>query len=181
VGSSGVGKSTLANILMGLISPSEGEIFVDGSRYLSLDNPYWGRKVASVSQDIFIADASVLENIAYGYSEGEVDFERLVRAAQKARIYDYIATLKDGMNEIISENGKNLSGGQRQRIAIARALYQECDILVFDEPTSALDVATERGIIESINALDNSITVLIITHSKNLLACCNNVLSLDLK
>lgn len=180
-GSSGVGKSTLANILMGLISPSGGEIYVDGVRCQSLDNSSWGRKVACVSQNVFIADASIMENIAYGYSEEEIDFERVVRAAQKACIYEYVLTLKNGMNEILSENGKNLSGGQRQRIAIARALYQECDILVFDEPTSALDAATEGGIIESIHALDRSITVLIITHSKNLLDCCNNVLRLGYK
>jgi ABC-type multidrug transport system fused ATPase/permease subunit len=166
VGRSGSGKSTLADILMGLLEPDEGEVSVDGR---PLDGPAraaWRRSIGHVSQSVFLADASLARNIAFGCREEDVDLARVVEAAGLASLHDFIASLPQGYETRAGERGVALSGGQRQRLGLARALYKKAPVLVLDEATSALDEATEASVLESLDALsaERGLTIVMIAH-----------------
>ena len=168
VGETGCGKSTLLDILLGLSEPSNGEFVVDGINiYKNKDDStvqYWRNIVSHVPQNIFLADASFAENIAFGIPKAEIDILRVKKSAKKAQIANYIEDTKNGYKTIVGERGIKLSGGQKQRIAIARALYKNSKILVFDEATSALDSKTENSIISSIEILSKEITIIMVAH-----------------
>jgi len=179
VGTTGSGKTTLADLLMGLLWPIEGKILVDGKPLQRADLPRWRKNIAHVPQDIFLADASFAENIALGCEQGQIDMQRVREAARKAQISSFIESKPRGYLEEIGDRGRNLSGGQRQRIGIARALYKNAEILVFDEATSALDNQTERAVMDSIQQLGEDLTIVIITHRPSILELCNEVLEIN--
>jgi ATP-binding cassette subfamily B protein len=178
IGSTGSGKSTFADLLMGLLWPTEGSILVDGKPLQKKDLPRWRKNIAHVPQEIFLADASFAENIALGCEAGTIDMNRVREAAQKAQIASFIESKPRGYSEEVGDRGRNLSGGQRQRIGIARALYKGAQLLVLDEATSALDEATEHAVIEAISSLDPQLTILIITHRITALKKCDKIISL---
>lgn len=167
-GKSGVGKSTLVNILMGLLRPSSGKFIVDGEELSLYDNfEGWRKNIAHVPQEIYISDSSVLENIAFGMPKAIIDREKVARVAKQAALEDLIDGLPLKYDTLVGERGMKFSGGQRQRIGIARALYKDAKIIIFDEATNSLDTDTERNILQTISSLDNKITIIMITHSLN--------------
>lgn len=162
VGVTGCGKTTLVDVLLGLLTPQSGVISLDGRPLEPGQWPAWQRKLGYVPQDPFLSDASILENIALGVAEPNP--EEAERAARLANLHDFIVGLPQGYFTLVGERGVRLSGGQRQRLAIARALYHDPEMLVMDEATSALDTPTERAIQESVGALTGRKTLLVVAH-----------------
>jgi ATP-binding cassette subfamily B protein len=179
VGSTGSGKSTTLDLLMGLLSPSEGSIAVDGARIDATTVRAWQQSIAHVPQSIYLADASLAENIAFGVPAGEIDMERVRGAARQAQILDFIEASPRGFAAEVGERGVRLSGGQRQRIGIARALYKSASVLVFDEATSALDSATEQSVMSTIGRLDRGLTILMIAHRLTTVKDCDQIVLLE--
>ena len=175
-GETGSGKSTFLDILMGLIKPSNGNLYIDNidiSRDEIKGN--WTLNISHVPQSIFLRDATIAENIAFGESLNTIDFELLERASQIAHIYNFIKKRDQGFMTKVGERGIRLSGGQRQRIAIARAIYQNKNLLVLDEATSALDENTEKNIINSIIKNRKELTIIMVTHRIKSLLYCDKV------
>jgi len=179
VGGTGSGKSTSMDLLMGLLHPTEGYISVDGEPLRGDRIRAWQRTLAHVPQNIYLADASVAENIAFGVPREAIDMERVRHVARQAQIADFIEASPEGYDAFVGERGVRLSGGQRQRIGIARALYKQASVLVLDEATSALDNVTERSVMEAIAALDRNLTVLIIAHRLTTVRNCDVVVQLE--
>ncbi|QGG93503.1 ATP-binding cassette domain-containing protein (plasmid) [Agrobacterium sp. MA01] len=177
-GVTGGGKSTLLDILMGLLPPTEGALVIDGVPVKSATQPAWRRNIAHVPQVIHLVDGSLLENIALGVARSEVVMERVLQAARGAQIADTIATWPKGFETEVGERGVRLSGGQRQRIGIARALYKNASVVVFDEATSALDTETESGVIDALNAFGRDITVIMVAHRLTTLMQCDVIYEL---
>ncbi len=179
VGVTGSGKSTLLDLLMGLLVPSGGAILVDG-RPLEDDRlRAWQRSIAHVPQHIFLADASLTENIAFGVPAGEIKMDRVRQAARQAMISEFIEGKAMGYATVVGERGARLSGGQRQRIGIARALYKEANVLILDEATSALDNQTEQSVIHSLAGLDREVTVILVAHRLSTLKDCDVIAELN--
>ena len=178
IGATGSGKSTMIDILMGLLEPTSGALKVDGKAITKKNVRDWQRRIAHVPQAIFLSDTTIAENIAFGVHKKDIDFNRVHDAAHKAQLQDVIDTLPSQYNTIVGERGVRLSGGQRQRIGIARALYKNADILVFDEATSALDNKTEDSVMKSIEALGKEITVIMIAHRTTTLKKCTKIIEL---
>ena len=176
-GETGSGKSTLLDVIIGLLPPSKGKIYIDGID-LYKGNYDWTTNIAHVSQNIFLKDGTIAENIAYGQLPEEINYELLERSSRIAQVYDFIKKLKMGFETKVGERGIRLSGGQRQRITIARAIYQSREILVLDEATSALDSITESKIIDSIKNNSN-LTILMVTHRLESLQSCDRVFKLE--
>nr|WP_254217187.1 ABC transporter ATP-binding protein [Synechococcus sp. CCY 9618] len=184
VGATGSGKSTLLDLLMGLLSPSRGEILVDGlpleERVGSIDRrPAWQRHLAHVPQTIFLADASIAANIAFGVAPETINRDRLAWAAASAQTEDFITALPQGFDTPIGERGVRLSGGQRQRLGIARALYKQADVLILDEATSALDTLTEQAVIDSLWQLGQDHTLVMVAHRLSTLERCHRIIELQ--
>jgi ATP-binding cassette subfamily B protein len=179
VGSTGSGKSTLLNILMGLLHPTSGKLIVDGENIDYISSISWRKKIAYVPQDIFLSDATIAENIALGTPSNKIDFERVYKAAKMASIYEDIVKWPEGFNTRVGERGVNLSGGQKQRIGISRALYKNPEVLIFDEATSALDNKTENNVMQSIDSLENHLTIIMVAHRLETLRNCNIIIELD--
>ena len=173
VGKTGSGKSTILDLLMGLLKPDEGNISVDAN-LLELGVI----SIAHVPQNIFLADSTLAENIAFGISYEDINMSRVKMAAQKAQIANFIESRMDGYLTLVGEQGVQLSGGQRQRIGIARALYRKADILVFDEATSALDNSTERLVMDSISHLKSNLTIVMIAHRLSTVRECDIIVEL---
>src|SRR6056297_1922482 len=180
VGSSGAGKTTLADVILGLLTPEAGTIRADGREITPETLRAWQRTVGYVPQDIFLTDASLSENIALGLRPDEIDREKIEPAARIAQLHDFaMAELPDGYATLIGERGVRLSGGQRQRIGIARALYHDADLIVFDEATSALDNLTEREVMASIEALPGDKTILMIAHRLSTVKVCDRIVVME--
>ncbi|MCW6037312.1 ABC transporter ATP-binding protein/permease [Spirulina subsalsa FACHB-351] len=178
IGKSGAGKTTLVDVILGLLIPSSGDIQVDGqSIYKNLRD--WQNLIGYIPQSIFLMDDTIEKNIAFGVREEEIDSERLKRAIHSAQLDELMADLPDGVKTMVGERGVRLSGGQRQRIGIARALYHERDILVLDEATAALDNETEGLVTESIRSLSGSKTMIIIAHRLTTVEHCDRVYMMD--
>lgn len=178
-GKSGGGKSTFADLVLGLLDPSAGRILVDGVA-LDADNlPAWRLRVGHVAQQPYLADSSIRENIAFCATPADVDEDRLARAVEGASLAAFIAELPEGLDTHVGEDGVRLSGGQKQRIGIARALYKQADVLVFDEATSALDSQTETEVVEAIRKIDPAVTILVIAHRPSTIAWCDRVLNFE--
>jgi ABC-type bacteriocin/lantibiotic exporter with double-glycine peptidase domain len=175
IGKTGSGKSTIMDLAMGLLTPTEGRITIDGAALDGEARRGWQAQVAHVPQAIYLADTSILENIAFGMADGEADLERARIAAAKADIADFIESLPEKYATEIGERGVRLSGGQRQRLGIARALYKQASVLVFDEATSALDDATEASVMQAIEGLSDDLTILIIAHRLSTLRGCDRI------
>ncbi len=178
-GKTGSGKSTLMDLILGLLKPTEGEIRIDHVTLTAANRPAWQKNIAHVPQFIYLSDASIAENIAFGVRRRDIDMAQVRRAAEQAELAEVVAALPEGYETRIGERGIQLSGGQRQRIGIARALYKQASVLVFDEATSALDTETETAVMEAIERLDRSLTILIIAHRLSTLEGCDFVLRLE--
>lgn len=177
VGETGSGKTTLVDLLMGLLEPTAGAVLVDSAALEGSRLRAWRSAIAHVPQSIFLADASIAENIAFGLPKDQIDRQRLERAAQQAQIAGFIASLPQGYATAVGERGVRLSGGQRQRIGIARALYKQAAVLVLDEATSALDQATESEVMEAIHALSPELTIVMIAHRLSTLENCERLIN----
>ena len=178
VGRTGSGKSTTLDLLMGLLIPTEGALLVDGQPICGSRLRAWQRSIAHVPQSIFLADATLAENIAFGVPRETIDMERVRQAARRAQIADFVESQPEGYNAYVGERGIRLSGGQRQRIGIARALYKQASVLVFDEATSALDNATEQSVMDAIEGLDRDLTIMLIAHRLTTVQRCDTIVEL---
>jgi len=180
IGSTGSGKSTMLDLIMFLLVPTNGKILIDGEL---IDNNElrhaWQNNIAHVPQNIFLSEASVCENIAFGVPKEMIDMSRVKRAAESAQIASFIESHPEKYNIFVGERGVHLSGGQRQRIGIARALYRKANIIIFDEATSALDGAIEEAVIDAIEKLDPNLTILIIAHRLSTLRNCDTIIKLE--
>ena len=179
IGTTGSGKSTAMDLLMGLLQPSTGRILVDNTPLSGTTRLAWQRNIAHVPQAIFLADASFAENIAFGVPVEQIDLERVRKAAQQAQIAEFIESSPECYTDMVGERGVRLSGGQRQRIGIARALYKQAKVLVFDEATSALDSETEAAVMNSIESLGSELTIVLIAHRLTTLQGCDIIYRLD--
>ncbi len=175
VGASGAGKTTTVDLLLGLLEPTKGEIVIDGIHLTQRNSRSWREQIGYVSQQIFIADATLEENIAFGISIEEIDRERLAEAIDMAGLTKVVDNLEKGIKTPLGENGVRLSGGERQRIGIARALYRKPRLLVLDEATSALDVMTEHQIMKDIFSLGRDTTIVIISHRVSAVQPCDKL------
>ena len=179
MGATGSGKSTLTDIIMGLLSPTEGTLMIDDQVITPHNHRAWQRHIAHVPQSIFLADSTVAENIAFGVPKEQIDEQRVRRAAQQAQIAESIEGWPEQYQTYVGERGIRLSGGQRQRIGIARALYKQADVIVFDEATSALDTETEQAVMQAIEHLSDDLTLIIIAHRLTTLKNCTQVVELS--
>jgi ABC-type multidrug transport system fused ATPase/permease subunit len=179
IGKTGSGKSTIMDIVMGLLDPTKGLFLVDGEIVSKKNMRNWQRIISHVPQVIFLSDRSIEENIAFGIPTDEIDHNRIKKAAKMAQIDELIESLPKKYKSLIGERGVRLSGGQRQRIGIARALYNNAEVIIFDEATSSLDTETEKVVMESINSLSKNLTILIIAHRITTLKNCDAIISLE--
>lgn len=179
VGSTGSGKSTLLDIIMGLLVPTKGQMLIDGVSITVANAQSWQKNIAHVPQAIFLSDDTIEANIAFGIPQDRIDINRIKKAAKEARLDELIETWPDKYKTFVGERGARLSGGQRQRIGIARALYKRASVIILDEATSALDSETENQIMNTIESLDDSITVLIIAHRTTTLRNCNKIVEIQ--
>jgi ATP-binding cassette, subfamily B, bacterial PglK len=179
IGSTGSGKSTALDLLMGLLTPSEGVLLVDAEPVKGNRLRAWQRTIAHVPQSIYLADTTLAENIAFGVPPGDIDLDRVKQAARQAQIASFIESRPEGYSAFVGERGIRLSGGQRQRIGIARALYKQASVLVFDEATSALDNATEQSVMDSIEGLGSDLTILLIAHRLTTVQRCDIIVELE--
>ena len=179
VGKTASGKSTLLDVIMGLLEPQEGHFYVDGTAVGSSNLRSWQANISHVPQVIFLSDATVAENIALGVPADEIDHNRVREAARGAKIADTIENWKLKYDTFVGERGIRLSGGQRQRIGIARALYKRASVIIFDEATSALDVDTEEEVMRSIYGLPEELTIIIVAHRWSTLKQCDRILELS--
>ena len=178
VGNSGAGKTTLVDIILGLLKPQSGQVFVDGLD-IEHDMKGWHNCVGYIPQMIFMLDDSIRNNVCFGIDEKDIDEERLWMTLRDASLYEFVNNLPEGVNTQIGERGVRLSGGQRQRIGIARALYRNPSVLVFDEATSALDNDTEMAIMDSIHSLHGNKTMIIIAHRLSTIEACDHIYRVD--
>ena len=181
-GASGVGKTTLFNVILGLYRPTSGAIYVDGEQLNESNIRKWQNSIGYVSQSVFIADSTLLENIALGCDSNTINLERINRVIELADLKEFVASLPEGIHSRIGEQGSKISGGQRQRIGIARALYKNSEILFFDEATSSLDNKTEENINNAIHNLslqNSSLTIVIIAHRESSLEYCDRIIRLE--
>jgi len=171
-GSSGAGKTTLVDLLIGLMMPNSGRILVDG-KDIQTNVSSWQRQIGYIPQTIYLMDGSIRDNIAFGLFDEDIDDEKVRRAIKLSQLEDFINSLPDGMNTMVGERGIRLSGGQKQRIGIARALYYDPGVLVMDEATAALDNETERAFMEAVKTLSGAKTILIIAHRLTTIEHCD--------
>jgi ABC-type multidrug transport system fused ATPase/permease subunit len=178
VGTSGAGKTTLADIILGLLEPEKGCVMVDGKE-LSDILPIWKNKIGYIPQSIYLSDESIRKNVAFGIADKDIDDSAVQKAIEDAQLIDFIDTLPEGLDTVVGERGVRLSGGQRQRIGIARALYHNPEIIFLDEATSALDNDTEKEIMKAIDGLKGEKTLLIIAHRLSTIENCDIVFKVE--
>lgn len=177
IGESGTGKTTLINIIMGLIKPIDGSIEVDGiKKNLNSDN--WYKKISHIPQDIFLLNDNIRNNIAFGNNKN-IDDNKILNIINKVRLDNFLKNQENGLDTYIGDKGSKISGGEKQRFAIARALYKDSELLIFDEPTSALDQDNALGIMELIKSLQKNKTIIIISHNKDLINFADKIFNLD--
>lgn len=179
IGSTGSGKSTFLDVVMGLLLPTSGTLLVDGVEINNETRRRWQKNIAHVPQSIYLADASVKENIAFGVPKSEIDMVRVKFVAKQAQLDNFIDSLNEKYETRVGERGVMLSGGQLQRIGIARALYKNTDFLILDEATSALDNGTESKLMEVIDSMGDDITMLIVAHRITTLRKCNQIIEIE--
>ncbi len=178
IGKSGSGKSTLVDILLGLLTPDSGSLTADGMD-IQENMRGWQKQIGYVSQSIYLTDDTLQKNIAFGLATEDIDEDAVKKAVSAAYLAEFVGQLPEGLETIVGERGVRLSGGQRQRIGIARALYHNPSILVLDEATSALDIATEKEVMEAVNALQGSKTIIIVAHRLSTIEKCDTVYNLQ--
>jgi len=180
VGSSGSGKTTTVDVILGLLNPQEGSLQVDGLTIDGNTRSSWQKMIGYVPQQIYLSDSSIINNIAFGLEDPQIDMDAVERAARIAHLHDFIVNeLPDGYQTQVGERGVRLSGGQRQRIGIARALYHNPKLLILDEATSALDTITEQSVMEAVYELSAQITIIIIAHRLSTVKHCDCIYLID--
>lgn len=179
IGQTGSGKTTLVDIIMGLLCPTQGLITVDDVPLTSKNMRGWQNRIAHVPQNIFLADASIAQNILFGSKDSDIDYQRLRLACHKAQMLETIESWPNKFNTMIGERGIRLSGGQRQRIGIARALYRNADVIILDEATSALDISTESAFMSEMNRSEGKTTVIMVAHRLISLKGCDKIIEVN--
>jgi ATP-binding cassette, subfamily B, bacterial PglK len=179
IGTTGSGKSTLVDIILGLLHPAQGKITVDDSKIIQTNIRQWQNSIGYVPQSIFLADETIASNIAFGIEKDSIDIIQVKRVAKMAQVHEFVIKLDNSYDTIIGERGVRLSGGQRQRLGIARALYHNPDLLVLDEATSALDNETEIEVMKDINNMSGSKTIIMIAHRLSTVELCDKVIKLE--
>jgi len=177
VGETGSGKSTLLHLILGLLEPTQGRVKIDG--HYNACTPAWHAQIGYVPQAIYLLDATIAQNIAFGVEVLLIDRAKVQWALEQAQLESLIAQLPEGMDTLVGERGMRLSGGERQRIAIARALYQDPEVLVFDEATAALDQETERKLMATIENVRGDRTVIMVAHRLETLGSCNHLVRVE--
>jgi len=178
LGESGSGKSTLINVILGLLDPQHGSVRIDGVD-IRADMAGWNRKIGYVPQSIYLIDDSIRKNVAFGLEDAQINDAAVIAALKKAHLTQFIDSLPDGLDTFVGERGIRLSGGQIQRIGIARALYHDPDVLILDEATSALDYTTENSIMEAIEILYGTKTIMIVAHRLSTLEKCDRLYRME--
>jgi ABC-type multidrug transport system fused ATPase/permease subunit len=178
IGPSGSGKSSLVDLILGLLKPVSGFILVDGQD-IQQNLRHWQNKLGYVPQSIYLTDDTLRRNVAFGIIDSDINDELVNRAIKAAQLEEFIENTRLGLDTVVGERGVRLSGGQRQRIGIARALYHDPEVLVFDEATSALDSDTERNVVETIKSLQGDKTILVIAHRLSTIKYCDRVYKVD--
>lgn len=178
IGSTGSGKSTLVDVILGLLTPSEGLVEVDGHD-IQQGMRQWQDQIGYVSQSIYLTDDTIRRNVAFGLSSEQVDDLAVQRAIKAAQLEEFVSSLPEGLETVVGERGIRLSGGQRQRIGIARALYHDPPVLVLDEATSSLDGLTEQGVMAAVTALKGSKTIIIVAHRLSTVENCDCIFRLE--
>lgn len=177
IGDSGSGKSTITDLIIGLIKPTSGQIKIDN--VILKDNvSLWQNNISYVSQSPFFLNDTIEKNIAFGLTQNNINKKLIIEVTKKAQIYDFINSLKLKFNTKVGESGINFSGGQLQRIAIARALYRKSDILILDEATNALDDESELMFFKFLKTLKRKLTIIIISHKKDNLSICDKIIKI---
>ena len=180
VGGTGAGKTTVVDVLLGLLRPTSGAVMVDEVPVTESNLSNWQQALGYVPQDIYLADSTVSENIAFGVPLGDIDHAQVQHCAELAQIHDFVIDeMPSGYSTVVGERGIRLSGGQRQRIGIARALYRQPSVLVLDEATSALDTVTERAVLEAVRSMPGSITLVLIAHRLSTVRQCDNIILME--
>lgn len=178
IGASGAGKTTLADIILGVLDPTEGEILVD-LKNIHKNMACWHNMCGYIPQTIYLMDDTIRNNIAFGINEAEIDDDKIWNAIREAQMEEFVINLENGIDTVIGEGGVRISGGQRQRIGIARALYNRPSVLVLDEATSALDGETEHAVMEAIDSLHGKLTMIIIAHRLSTILNCDCVFEVE--
>ena len=178
VGSSGAGKTTLADVILGVLEYESGDVRVD-NRIIDVTSRNWQKKIGYIPQSIYVLDDTIRRNVAFALEDEEIDDDKVWKALKDAQLLDFVKSLDQGLDTIIGEWGARVSGGQRQRIGIARALYNDPEILILDEATSALDSETEKAVMESIDALNGKKTMIIIAHRLSTIQNCQYVYKIE--
>lgn len=179
IGKTGGGKSTLVDIIMGLLSPTAGVVLIDGKLLSETNKKSWQSRISHVPQAIYLADSSIAENIAFGIRAGNIDKARVSKSAGIAHIENFIKDLPDKYETLVGERGVRLSGGQRQRIGLARAFYKGGELLTMDEATNALDGKTEESVMASIQGIGQDITIIMIAHRLSTLRDCHRIIEME--
>jgi ABC-type bacteriocin/lantibiotic exporter with double-glycine peptidase domain len=179
IGQTGGGKSTFLDILMGLLEPTSGSLIIDDEKLDKYNTRNWQKHISHVPQSIYLTDATIAENIAFGVPKNLINYEIIKKASNMAQISQTIDLMPDQYRSKVGERGSKLSGGQKQRIGIARAFYKQSDVIIFDEATSALDNKTEANIIEEIAKLDSNMTIFIVAHRLSTLKYCDRVIEFE--
>ena len=178
MGPTGAGKSTLADVILGILTPTSGTVCY-GNMNVHEHPIKWSKKLAYIQQSIYLADETIRNNVAFGIDDDKIDEEKVWKALEEAQIKDFVKSLPEGLDTMVGERGVRLSGGQRQRIGIARALYDDPEILVLDEATSALDNETETAVMEAIDNLMGRKTLIIIAHRLTTLRNCQKIFKVE--
>ena len=181
IGSSGSGKSTMIDLITGLQFPNTGEIILDNKTNIQKNIVNWQKKIGYVSQSVFLLDTTIKENIAFGEQIEKIDEKKILKSLKDSQLYEYVLSLKDGINTIVGEKGVKISGGQKQRIGIAREIYRNPEVLILDESTSSLDIETENKILDCIIKLKHEKTIIIVSHRENTLKFCDQIIDLNKK
>jgi ABC-type multidrug transport system fused ATPase/permease subunit len=176
-GETGSGKSTIIKLIMGLLQPDSGKILIDGKE-LNITEDNLSDKISYVPQNFYILDDTILENIVFSEEKNKPDYKKISKATALSQLDEVINSLPNGINTIVGSTGKLLSGGQAQRLALARALYQEREILILDEATNALDSNTEKLVIENLSNLKKAKTIIIISHNSDILKFCDQTIEI---
>ena len=179
IGTTGAGKSTLVDLILGLVYPSSGTVLIDTIRLEQSTRRQWQNSIGYVPQSIFLADDTISSNIAFGIDKDLINMDQVKKVAEMVQVGEFISSLEEGYETIIGERGVRLSGGQRQRLGIARALYHDPELLVLDEATSALDNKTEAEVMKAIDGMNGSKTIIMIAHRLSTLDRCNTIIKLE--
>ena len=179
VGTTGCGKSTLSDVIMGLLKPTTGELRVDDQLISIKNKKAWQANISNVPQSIYLCDGTIEENIAFGIPKEQINYLAVKKAAQQAQISEVVHGLDNGYQTLVGERGIRLSGGQRQRVGVARAFYKESEVIVFDEATSALDTETELAVMDALEGFDRELTVIMIAHRLTSLKGCDKIVKFE--